>query len=97
MKVAMFIRNTDMEAMRVEALNVMVFDIDNNTIKGMENDCLYNKSIDYISLWLINKKIDTIYIEESDEEITSYFNKLNISVKTHNDLEQEPLLKMFMV
>jgi len=97
MRVAMFIRDNDMEAIRVEALNVMVFDIENNTIKGMENDCLYNKGVDYISLWLINKKIDTIYIEESDEDTIRYFDKLNITVKTHKDLEHEPILKMFMV
>lgn len=97
MRVALFVRNNNMKAIKINAFNVLVLDIEDNTIIGMENDCLYNKNINYVSLWLINKEVSTIYIEESNEEIIKFFEKIDITVKTHKDLEKEPLLRMFQV
>jgi len=97
MRVAMFIRNNNMKAIRIDAFNVLVLDIEDNTIKGMENDCLYNKNINYISLWLINKEVSIIYVEDADDDLIKYFKRLDITVKKHKDLERDPILKVFMI
>jgi len=97
MRIAMFIKNNEMKPMNVDAVNVLLFEIINNTIKGMESNCFYNKNINHISLWLINKEVNIIYLEDADSDLISYFKRLDIIVKKHEDIKDNPILKLFLI
>jgi len=97
MKVAMFVRDEKMRALNTEAMQAIIFHIDNDLITGVEHEHLFCRNLNYISLWLINKQINEIYIREADDKIRDYFKKMDIIVKTHEDISDNPLFKAFLL
>jgi hypothetical protein len=97
MKVAMFIKDEKLDRIKADTVRALVFDIDGNKIVGIEEDCLYKKNLDFLSVWLLNKQINIVYIQDTNNSIDSYFQKLDIEVKTHEDLKNDPLFYAFLL
>lgn len=97
MKIAMFIQDDKMKNIDVNAFNVLIFKRQDDTILGIENEYICNRDINYITLWLLDRKIDVVYIAEKDSEIDAYFGKFGIEIKTHEDLKDDSILKAFLM
>ncbi len=97
MKVAMFIKDEKLDRINADAVRVLVFDIEGNKIVGIEEDCLYKKNLNFLSVWLLNKRINVVYIQETNDGVDNYFKKLDIEVKTHEDLKNDPLFYAFLL
>jgi len=81
MRIALFIKNGN-----IDAIHILVFDAQVDKILNSEDCFLYEKDINYVSLWLISKQVKAFYIRDADDKIRNYFHKLDIEVKTYEDI-----------
>lgn len=80
MKIAIFINDNKMKELNINAVNVFVFTIENEKVTGVENETLYNKNHNYISLWLINREVNEVYIQYTDNQFKILLENINIVV-----------------
>lgn len=97
MKVALFIDDDKMRTCNIDAMNILTFTVEDGNIAGMEQDILYNKDITYLSVWLLDRDVNEIYIQNSNNELKAYFKLMGIEVKTHDDLKDHPLFCDFVL
>ena len=97
MKIAIFVNDDKLKAIHVNATSVLVVEMIDDTVASVENDTLYSMDLNYISLWLLGKQINVIYILSADDDIRNYFRRMDIEVKTFEDLKENPLLNIFLL
>lgn len=97
MRIAMFLKDENLKRINVESIRVLIFTMSADLATGMEEHKLYNKNLNYISVWLLDKKVDTIFVREADEDVIEFFRKMDISVKTSEDIENNQFLKAFLI
>lgn len=95
MKVAIFVRDDKMKRLNINAMHVLIFNLENDKIIGMEDDYLYKKDPNYISLWLITRKIRIIYVQDIDNASRNYFKSIGIAVKTLEDISNDHIFRVF--
>lgn len=87
MRIALFIKNRN-----VDIIHILVLDVQGNEISCMEDCYIFGKNLNYLSLWLISKQVQAFYIQGADDKIREYFHKLDIKVKTYEDLKADGTL-----
>lgn len=97
MKIALFLRDEEMKAFNTKAVRVLVCNMMNDCIADLEENSIPNLNINYVSLWMLNKKVDVIYIPEEQPDATEFFRKIDISVKTYDDIKMNSELHSFLV
>lgn len=97
MKIALFLSDERLKAINIEAMSVLILEIADGTIANVENNSLYSKDPNYISLWLLKKRVNVIYILNADDCTREYFKRIDIEVKTFEDLKDDPVLKLFLL
>ncbi|MDU1906461.1 MAG: hypothetical protein E6772_16950 [Dysgonomonas sp.] len=97
MRIAMFLKDENMRTLNAESMRVLIFSTKDDAVTGMEEHRLYNKNPNYLSVWLLNKQIDIIYIREADENVVNFFRKMDISVKSYEDLKDNQFLRSFLL
>ncbi|HCO67262.1 MAG TPA: hypothetical protein DIT04_05835 [Dysgonomonas sp.] len=97
MKIALFLKNETLKVLHADAFSVLVIQMSNQSIESVENHSLFSKDPDYISLWLIRRQIDTIYIQNADQDIKDYFRRINVEVNSFRDLKDDPVLNLFLL
>jgi len=96
MKVAMLIGSERMKTLSKDFLRAYIFDVENDMVMGVESEYLSKKDINYISLWLLSRRIKIVYVDEIEEKHTQYMDKLNIEVRTFKALKDNTILKAFL-
>jgi hypothetical protein len=96
MKIALFLNDEKLKAMNAEAFAAFLLEIADNIIVSVENDLLYSKNLNYISLWLLKKQVNILYILSADDTLRSYFKRIDVEVKTFEDLKDNPILNLFL-
>lgn len=86
-----------MKAFNTKAVRVLVCNMMNDCIADLEENSIPNLNINYVSLWMLNKKVDVIYIPEEQPDATEFFRKIDISVKTYDDIKMNSELHSFLV
>jgi len=97
MKVAIFIKNNQMETLKVEAIYMLILNLENDIIVGMETNYMYSSNIDHVSLYLISKQVNVLYIECADDTVKDFFRKFGITVKTYEDLKENHIFRAFLM
>lgn len=97
MKIALFLEDEKLKAINVDAMSVLIVNMSNDKIVNVKNDSLYSRDLNYISLWLLKEKINVIYILNADENMRSYFKRIDVEVKTFEDLKENPQLNLFLL
>jgi len=97
MKIALFLNDVRLKALHVNALSVKIISISNNEIEGVEDHSLYSKDLNYISLWLIRREVNVIYLHNADDDIRAFFNRIGVEVKIFEDLAEDPILRFFLL
>lgn len=97
MKVALFLRDEKMKAFNTKAVRVLVCSMLNDSIADLEENSIPNLNINYVSLWMLNKKVDVIYIPEEQPDAAEFFKKIDVSVKTYDDIKTNSELHPFLV
>lgn len=97
MKIALFLKDEKLKAINVDAMSVSIIEMSDDTVVSIENNTLYSRNPNYISLWLLRKQVNTIYILSADDNIRDYFKRIDVEVKTFEDLKENPILKLFLL
>lgn len=90
-RVAVFLNKDRIEVSSKYSTHIIIFEVMGNSIKGMDNEFLTKKDINYISLWLLNENIEEIYVEDMDEHISQYLGGIGIVAKTHEEMRSNTL------
>lgn len=96
MKIAMFIRNERMANPNSDAMRALIFYVENEIITGMEDAYLYNMNANYISLWLISRRIEVFYVRNIKDEDRCFFKKIGITVKTFEEIGSNHIFRAFI-
>ncbi|NLC50190.1 MAG: hypothetical protein GX762_07480 [Bacteroidales bacterium] len=93
MKVALFIKKNELTVLHEEKARVVVFDIKEDKVVGVENVFLENKNNDSIANWLKQNSIKQIYLSQIDIQTYQKLNSKGIKVKTLESIENDKLFK----
>jgi hypothetical protein len=96
MKVALFLKDERINGADIEVLPIIILHLGEKTVVEVEKDIIVKKDVNYLALWLLNKKIKEIYVADIDPLVKKLFEKLNVVVRKHEEMEKNPLLKPFI-
>ncbi len=91
MKAAVFLKNNELTVLDEKRVQVVIFNIKNDKVKGVENITLEKQTNDSIVNWLYLKSIDQIHISEIDNQTYKAITSQGIKVKTLKNLENDKL------
>lgn len=91
MKVAIFLKNNELTALDEEKIRVVIFNIEQDKVVGVENTVIEEQCKDSIVNWLNRKSINLIYLAEIEDYIHQKMNQLGIRVKTLATLKDDKL------
>ena len=93
MKVAVFINKNELTAIHKEKVCVVVFDIEEDKVVGVENINLEEHNKNSIEEWLKNKSINRIYLSEIDNKTLEKLKIKGIKVRTLDTIENDRLFQ----
>ncbi len=96
MKIALFLKEDKIDDIEKDSIPIIVLHTNENSVVEVEKDILVKKDINYMALWLLNKRIKEIYVMDIDSMVKRLFENLGVRVKKYEDIERNPLLKRFM-
>lgn len=96
MKVALFVKDDRTTTPDLRAVKVLVFSMENEIVTGMEECYLFSLNVNYVSLWMLNKQINVVYIPEEQPAATVYFRKINVLVKTYDEIDIHSELRNYL-
>ncbi len=96
MKVALFLTDEKIESHDMETIPVMILSVNNEVINDVEKDIIVKKDINYLSLWMLTKKIEEIYVMDIDSLIKKLFENLGVKVRIFEDVKGKHYLKSFL-
>ena len=93
MKIAIFIKKNELTVLHEEKAHVVIFNIEEDKVVGVENISLEEQDKKSIENWLKHKSINRIYLSEIDNQTHQKLNSKGIKVKTLESLENDKLFK----
>ena len=96
MKIALFLIDEKIGSDNPEVMPIIVLHVQGQLVAEVEKEIIVKKDINYLSLWLLTKKIKEIYVQDIDPIIKLLFEKLGVVVCRHEDIEKKPVLKRFL-
>ena len=94
MKVAIFINKNELTTIHEEKVCVVIFDIEDDKVVGVENINLEEHNKKSIENWLKQKSINQIYLSEIDNQTHQKLKLNGIKVRTLDTLENDKLFKI---
>lgn len=91
MKVAIFIKNNEITFLHEENVHVVIFNMEDDKVVGVQHTVLEKQTNDSIISWLNLNCINQIYISEIEDQIHQKINTKGIQVKTIESLENDKL------
>lgn len=91
MKVAIFIKNNELTVLHEENVHVIIFNMKDDKVIGVNNIVLEKQTNDSIVYWLIRNSINQIYISEINDQTLQRVKSKGIEVKTLESLENDKL------
>lgn len=93
MKVAIFINKNELTTIHEEKVCVVIFDIEDDKVVGVENINLEEHNKKSIENWLKQKAINRIYLSQIDDHTHEKLKLNGIKVRTLDKLENDKLFK----
>ena len=93
MKVAIFIKKNELTVLHEEKAHVVVFNIEEDKVVGVENITLESQNNDSIVNWLKLNSINLIYLSAIDDYSHQKLKSKGVKVKTIESLENDKLFK----
>jgi len=97
MKIALFLKDEKIQETDDEVIPIIVLHLGDNMIMEVEKEIFVKKDINYLALWMLTKKIKEIYVMDIDPMAKKLFEKLGVTVRKHEEITKNPLLKKFIV
>ena len=93
MKVAIFINKNELTAIHKEKVCVVIFEIEEDKVVGVENINLVEHNKKSIENWLKQKSITRIYLSEIDDHTLQKLNLNGIKAMTLESIENDKLFE----
>lgn len=98
MRTVVFLNNGNLGSFVCQrSFQAVIFTIENDRVLGVESEYIADKDINYLTLWCLNKGINDIYIKEIDTSDKMKFIKLNINIRTLDELGNDHLYNTFII
>lgn len=97
MRIAMFLKYEIAKGIYAgDRIEAFVFDISRGKILSFQRECLSVGNINYISLWLLDKGIQEVYVRQADSKSKIYFSRMGVSLKSYDELENKELFLKYL-
>ena len=97
MKIAVFLKNNKLTVLHETEVRVVIFNIEEEKVVGVENNNLEKQSLDAIVNWLYSKSINQIYLLKIDDEIHHKVKSHGITISTLEMLKNDKLYNTLAV
>jgi len=95
MKAALFLTDDRIENHELGMIPVMILRIHKESVVEIEKDVIVKKDVNYLSLWLLAKKIDEIYVMGIDPLIKKMFENLGVKIRIFDEIGESHYLRAF--
>lgn len=96
MKIAVLSTGKHSKMQKTSIPSAQIFSIHNNTVIEKERKILMNESKNYILQWIIEHKINIVYMHDVDDQMKRCLKKLNVFLKTMDEVKEHPLLNKYI-
>ena len=93
MKVAVFINKNELTTIHEEKVCVVIFDIEDDKVVGVENIDLKEHDNKSIENWLKQKAINRIYLSQIDDHTHEKLKINGVNVRTLDTIENDKLFQ----
>ena len=97
MRIAVFLHNDNLKVLNKDAVQAFAFDVNNDLIISIGQETLITSNLNSVSLWLLNKSIEEIYITTINNTAKCYLERIGITVRSMDELKDNPILKSFVI
>lgn len=97
MKVAVFLKNNELTVLHETKVHVVIFNIENGKVIGVENIGLEKHNQDAIVSWLYHKSISQIYLLEINDYNHHKMELKGIKTRTLDMLKDDKLYNTFAI
>ncbi len=73
------------------------FNVEDDVITSFAEELLAVNNIYYLVCWLLGKNIKEIFVKRCDERLKDYLKKIDVSVRTLDEIKDNPILKKFVL
>lgn len=92
----MFLEKENSDVQRNVVLRAYTFNVEGESIKNMKSEILTTNDMNYVFLWLLSKQIEILYIKGIDETAKHLLEKINIKLKSVDEVKDHPLLRLLL-
>jgi len=96
MKVALFLNDEKIAEKDTDVILIIILHLTNNAIIEIEKEIIIKKDINYLSLWLLTKHIQEVFVMDIDPMVKKLFERLGVVVRKHEEIEKNSLLRQFL-
>ena len=93
MKIAIFIKKNELTVLHEEKAHVVIFNIEEDKVVGVENINLEEHNKKSIENWLKQKSINRIYLSEIDNQTLQKLKINGVKVSTLDTIENDRLFQ----
>ncbi|MCD7898590.1 MAG: hypothetical protein LUH22_01560 [Bacteroides sp.] len=97
MRIAVFIDDIYLIHLMEEVKHIFLFDVDDGVIIALGEELIKIKDINYICLWLLGKRAETVYYDNFTETERMILEKSGITVKSMNEIRTNPVLHALVI
>ncbi|MCD7900616.1 MAG: hypothetical protein LUH22_12305 [Bacteroides sp.] len=98
MKTAILLSNGCLEYLTgIGKLQIVIFTLDHDEVSEIENEFLLHNDINYFTLWCLSKGVNEVYAKTVPSDHRKIFQKLDISIKTADELQSDYLYNTFIL
>jgi hypothetical protein len=97
MRTALVLKQKEQEGVDVHVSQVIVFDVEDGRVTGVENATVRAGDFDSFLLWAIAWKVKEIYIPEASEWLKMLFGLCGVMLKAYPELEEDKLFRTFIL
>lgn len=74
-------------------IRAVIFNVEKDQYTHTQDDYFSNQSFGYLSLWILNKHIDIIFVSNVEPDIKRLFLKIGTIVEDKTELDNNPLFR----
>lgn len=93
MRIAVFLDNINYKELDDKLKTVILFDVDNTVITAAGRFLLHIYNLNYLTIWLSGKKVETVYIENTDKTFEQCMKLIGIRVEQLSTIKENPILQ----
>jgi|GEM_PF-2397293 hypothetical protein len=97
MRLAIVLDNIYLAEMKSPIKKIMLFEADGDLVVAIDEDLISLSDTNYLSLWLLAKRVACLYCDGLTEEGEVLLNKAGIKVYPLNKIRDHPILQALLL